>query len=153
MKTNLLVALGIAFVAGLASFLPPTIPLDVMGRAEAATPRTKAIEHVSPEQFNNLIIKPAGTCSWDFTAMSSSGETSLTPRRESATCLAVGCRITDSCHVSTDFGLDGGAAASTSVIFSCRAVTDGVVFAAAALQTDGGSVDLADAGYTGRCSR
>lgn len=127
----------------------------VVGAAEAATPRTRAIEHVSPEKFYDLHVGPSGTCSIDFPALTPLQQGLKSPCAESATCPALGANgtsgaaIGDGCLASTSMGSDAGSFLPISFQLTCRAVTDGVVFKVCSDSTDGGAEDLGTAWFTG----
>ncbi len=152
MKTALQnVAAALILTAICSVFLAAVEPGLILGfsSAEAATPRTNAIQHVSPERFSNLIVAPRGDCSWDFPAIGGGSDVCA----ESATCLAVGANYTDVCLVATNFGADGGDPAPAHVTFSCRAITDGVIFKACHMAADSGTTpttNLPDGGFVGR---
>lgn len=128
---------------------------ELVGSAEAATPRAHTNEHISPEKFYNLIVAPSGTCSVDFGALVPLNQGTGNPCLESATCAAVGQNgapgavIGDGCVASTSMGSDAGSFLSSTAQLSCRAVTDGVVFKVCFQATDGGSLDLGAAWFTG----
>ena len=116
----------------------------------AAIPKTRAIEHVSPERFKNLIVEPTATYSWDFPALSQRLALNL-PCAESDPFYTQGCAIGDACITSSNWGADGGSALPATAMLSCRAYADYTIVRLCALETDGGVMDLGDAGYTTRC--
>ncbi len=117
---------------------------------EAATPRTNAIPHLSPERFANLIVDPRAECTYDFPALTDARVQLATVCAESWTCTATGATIGDTCLASSNLGADGGSALASTAQLRCRAVTNGVVFQLCNFTTDGGSYDLGDAGFVGR---
>lgn len=159
MKTKLFVVLGVAaFLAAIHITLKEERGVGLVGTAEAATPKTHAVEHISPEKFFNLIVgAPVGTCSVDFPALDPRGLGLKAACAESATCTAVGVNgapgaiIGDACIASTSMGSDAGSALILEAVLSCRAVTDGVVFKLCVPgMTDGGTYDPGAAWFTGR---
>ncbi len=128
----------------------------VAGLGFAATPRTRAIEHVSPEKFKNIIIEPAGECQVDFGLLTNAPNTLGTICRESAACVATGCAINDACIASSRAGggglvPDGGDPLPALAVLSCRAATDAVYFRLCLNVTDGGTLDLLAENFKGRC--
>lgn len=119
--------------------------------ADAATPRSRAIPHISPESFENLIVTPAPSCTVDFGVLSN--DALGIPCRESSTCAAAKSStiaLGDTCLASTTTVTDGGVDISSTATLSCRAVANGVVFKLCLQVTDGGTLDVNSAVYTGR---
>lgn len=145
MKTFIALAAALVLVVGVFGL----ISADPV---EAATPRTVAIPHVSPEKFDNLIInRPiTGECDWDFPALTDSRLQLATVCAETATCAAPGAVIGDACLAASNLGADGGAALASTATLRCRTLTNGIVFQLCNLSTDAGSYDLGDAGFYGR---
>ncbi len=92
--------------------------------------------------YNSIV----GSRAWDFPELSA---VELgTPCALSGVATLTGTRIGDRCSVGITFGADGGADVllSTATLV-CRAVTNGAVAQLCVHLTDGGSYDIADAGY------
>ncbi len=90
-----------------------------------------------------------GIAKWKFPAIGG-GNANYS---ESATLAITGVTYGDECDVSTDLGMDGGSVALYALAqFSCRAVTNGVVFRAETFASDAGdsAIALPDAGYFAR---
>lgn len=115
---------------------------------EAAQPKTRAIEHVSPEKFTNLYVEPIGTCSIDWAVLWNFGLGVAC--RESSACPAQGARIGDACLASTSMGSDGGSALSSQAQLTCRAATDAIYFKLCFQASDAGTLDLGEAWFSGR---
>lgn len=103
--------------------------------------------------LNKLVDTRKGIAVWDFPALGGGGVACS----DSATLTMTGVAFTDTCLASTDLGMDGGSAALyLNAKFSCRSVTNGVVFRACYDQADAGTpgtMDLPDAGLFARTFR
>lgn len=113
----------------------------------AAIPRTKAIEHVSPEKFFNLLVEPRGDCTVNFGALSNVALGVAC--RESSACTVTGAVAGDACLASTSLVPDdGGWPAELSL--ECRTATDAIYFRACSSFTDAGTVDPPSGTFYGR---
>ena len=127
-------------------------PVSVEDLIEGAQPRTKAIEHVSPEKFTNLIIEPKCTCAVDFGALSGTANAAVPSCRESSACACTGAVIGDVCFASTTYGADdGGTVLPAESFLSCRVtVANQVLFKLCNPSTDAGSLDPGAGLFTAR---
>lgn len=120
--------------------------------AFAATPRTRAIPHDSPEKFSNLIVEPTGTGSIDFGNLGGTHVSAVSPCRESSIS-ALGCVIGDTCLASTTYGAnDGGTVLPAESTLSCRVtVADTALIKLCWQSSDAGAFDPGAGLYRARC--
>ncbi len=111
---------------------------------------TKGVATVSDGTDWRSMSPQLGIATWDFPPLGGGGVNCA----ESATLAKTGAAYTDACLATTDLAMDGGSALLyLNATFSCRALTNGVVFKACAWAADGGTpgtLDLPDAGYFAR---
>ena len=136
MKKNLLLVLCAVCLVG---------TLRYLNTAEAATPRTNAIPHVSPERFDNLIIgAPKGSLDYDFAAIGGGAINCI----DSIGIVTTGATFGDACLAGSNHAADGGAVLSIEVQLSCYvSAANETKIRVCAARADAGTVDLADAGW------
>ncbi len=87
-----------------------------------------------------------GQRDWDFPALSSTPGGAQTCI-ESGVITSTGTKIQDFCSSSNNFGVDGGSALPLEAFITCRAATDSTYIKLCVSLSDGGSIDLGDAGW------
>ncbi len=121
--------------------------------ALAAIPRTRAIEHVSPESFSNLIIADPlkGTCSIDFGNLGGASTSTVSTCRESS-CPVAAAVIGDWCGASSTYGADdGGTVLPEQARLGCKVTVAGTALIQICWSSsDAGSFDPGAGLYTAR---
>lgn len=105
----------------------------------------------APQSTTNKVVNFLATdfSPWDYPALGTGALNSLNQTcAETDPVTLTGAAIGDNCQVSSNWGMDGGAALPLNAILSCRTTTNGVVGRLCiAYNTDAGTLSLTDAGY------
>lgn len=112
--------------------------------AIGAVARSRAIPHISPESFDNLIIGDplVGQCAIDYSILGGTATGSVSPCRESS-CAVQSAAIGDTCLASTTYGAnDGGTVLPAEAQLGCKVTVAGTALIQLCFNsTDAGSFD------------